>query len=97
MRFHDLRHTFGSLAVDGGASLVKVQAWMGYADPKTTHRYMHGHDQRPARSVDLGAQLRFRGVRCGVVRALPVVGQTGCLCRAAPGRDPMGFRPPSWA
>jgi integrase len=41
LRFHDLRHTFGSLAVDGGASLVQVQAWMGHADVKTTMRYLH--------------------------------------------------------
>lgn len=41
LRFHDLRHTFGSLAVDGGASLVQVQAWMGHADIGTTMRYLH--------------------------------------------------------
>lgn len=41
LTFHDLRHTFGSLAVDGGASLVQVQAWMGHADIKTTMRYLH--------------------------------------------------------
>jgi integrase len=41
LRFHDLRHTFASLAVDGGASLVQVQAWMGHADVKTTMRYLH--------------------------------------------------------
>ena len=41
LRFHDLRHTFGSLAVDGGASLVQVQAWMGHADVGTTMRYLH--------------------------------------------------------
>lgn len=41
LRFHDLRHTFGSLVVDGGASLVQVQAWMGHADVKTTMRYLH--------------------------------------------------------
>ncbi|MGH2866140.1 MAG: tyrosine-type recombinase/integrase [Solirubrobacteraceae bacterium] len=41
LRFHDLRHTFGSLAVDGGASLVQVQAWMGHSDIKTTMRYLH--------------------------------------------------------
>jgi integrase len=41
LRFHDLRHTFGSLAVDGGASVVQVQAWMGHADVKTTMRYLH--------------------------------------------------------
>jgi integrase len=41
LRFHDLRHTFGSLAVDGGASLIQVQAWMGHEDIKTTMRYLH--------------------------------------------------------
>lgn len=41
LRFHDLRHTFGSLAVDGGASLVQVQAWMGHAAIATTMRYLH--------------------------------------------------------
>jgi len=40
LRFHDLRHTFGSLAV-GRASLVQLQAWMGHADVKTTMRYLH--------------------------------------------------------
>ena len=40
LRFHDLRHTFGSLAVSR-ASLVALQAWMGHADVKTTMRYLH--------------------------------------------------------
>lgn len=40
LRFHDLRHTFGSLAVSR-ASLVQLQAWMGHADIKTTMRYLH--------------------------------------------------------
>ena len=40
LRFHDLRHTFGSLAIDR-ASIVQVQAWMGHADVKTTMRYLH--------------------------------------------------------
>ncbi len=40
LRFHDLRHTFGSLAINT-ASIVQVQAWMGHADVKTTMRYLH--------------------------------------------------------
>jgi integrase len=40
LRFHDLRHTFGSLAVNR-ASIVQVQGWMGHADIKTTMRYLH--------------------------------------------------------
>ena len=40
LRFHDLRHTFGSVAIDQ-ATIVQVQAWMGHADVQTTMKYMH--------------------------------------------------------
>lgn len=40
LRFHDLRHTFGSLAITRGSTL-QVQAWMGHADLRTTARYTH--------------------------------------------------------
>lgn len=40
LRFHDLRHTFGSLAINT-ASIIQVQAWMGHADVNTTMRYLH--------------------------------------------------------
>lgn len=44
LRFHDLRHTFGTLAARG-FDLVNVQAMMGHADSRTTARYLHA---RPA-------------------------------------------------
>ena len=37
LRFHDLRYTFGTLAITR-ADIVEVQAWMGHADVKTTVR-----------------------------------------------------------
>lgn len=40
IRFHDLRHTFGSLAITQGTPL-EVQHWMGHADGRTTARYLH--------------------------------------------------------
>jgi integrase len=40
LRFHDLRHTFGSLAART-ASTRELQEWMGHADAKTTARYTH--------------------------------------------------------
>src|SRR4051812_6116771 len=40
LRFHDLRHTFGSNAINR-ASVVQVQAWMGHVDSRTTMRYLH--------------------------------------------------------
>ncbi len=40
LRFHDLRHTFGTLAIQR-ASILQVKAWMGHADVQTTMRYLH--------------------------------------------------------
>jgi integrase len=40
IRVHDLRHTFGSLAINK-ASIIQVQEWMGHADIDTTRRYLH--------------------------------------------------------
>jgi integrase len=39
-RFHDLRHTFGSLAIRK-FDLVAVQAMMGHSKITTTQRYLH--------------------------------------------------------
>src|SRR3954466_13231514 len=44
LRFHDLRHTFGTLAVRR-AEIPAVQAWMGHADIHTTMRYVHHRDR----------------------------------------------------
>lgn len=45
LRWHDLRHTFGSLLVAGGIDLVRVKDAMGHAQLATTNRYLHA---RPA-------------------------------------------------
>jgi integrase len=41
LRFHDLRHTFGSLAARQGLDLTWIKATMGHANVKTTMRYLH--------------------------------------------------------
>ena len=56
LRFHDLRHTFGSLAINFG-SLVEVQHWMGHADAKTTMRYLH-YKNRGDEAARLGAAFQ---------------------------------------
>ena len=40
IRFHDLRHTFGTLAVQA-FPLTDVQAYMGHANVETTRGYIH--------------------------------------------------------
>lgn len=45
LRFHDLRHTYGSLLVAGGIDLPSVKAAMGHSHITTTERYLHA---RPA-------------------------------------------------
>jgi integrase len=39
VRFHDLRHTFGTLMAAAGAPLRALQEWMGHRDYKTTSIY----------------------------------------------------------
>ena len=56
LRFHDLRHTFGSIAIDQ-ATIVQVQAWMGHADVQTTMKYMH-HRSRAGDARLLSAAFR---------------------------------------
>ena len=36
-----LRHSFGSTAVNASLSTRELQAWMGHADARTTARYSH--------------------------------------------------------
>jgi integrase len=48
IRFHDLRHTFGTLAVRGAESIVELQNWLGHAEIRTTMRYTHYREQQDA-------------------------------------------------
>jgi site-specific recombinase XerD len=38
---HDLRHTFASLLVSGGASLEMIGKLLGHSQTQTTQRYTH--------------------------------------------------------
>ena len=56
LRFHDLRHTFASIAINQ-ATIVQVQSWMGHADVQTTMKYMH-HRSRAGDAKLLSAAFR---------------------------------------
>jgi integrase len=45
LRFHDLRHTYGSLLAAAGVDLVTIKSAMGHSALATTGRYLHA---RPA-------------------------------------------------
>jgi site-specific recombinase XerD len=44
LRTHDLRHSFASFLVSGGASLPLIGALLGHSNPTTTARYTHLFD-----------------------------------------------------
>ncbi len=44
VRLHDLRHSFASVAVSGGASLPIIGALLGHTNSATTQRYAHLSD-----------------------------------------------------
>jgi integrase len=42
LRFHDLRHTFGTQVIGNPAvSILQLKEWMGHADIDTTMKYLH--------------------------------------------------------
>ena len=50
LRFHDLRHTFGTQAIASGAHVLDVKEWMGHRHLSTTMRYVHHQPRtRPSR------------------------------------------------
>ena len=57
LRWHDLRHTFGSLLVASGVDLVSVKDAMGHSQLSTTSRYLHA---RPATERAAAFTAAFR-------------------------------------
>ena len=52
LRVHDLRHSFATFAVMGGASLYDVQKLLGYSDTGMTQQYAHMVDDSLQRAMD---------------------------------------------
>jgi integrase len=53
LRFHDLRHTFGSRLIEKGADPVSVKNLLGHANLKTTEIYLHSSLDQMKKAVDL--------------------------------------------
>jgi integrase len=52
LRIHDLRHSFASQLVSGGASLPLIGALLGHSNPATTARYTHLYDDPQRQAVE---------------------------------------------
>ncbi len=52
LRFHDLRHTFGTRAADRGVPLTAIARVMGHSSVSTTERYAHATDDGMRRAVE---------------------------------------------
>ena len=57
LHIHDLRHTFASLLVSGGASLEMIGKLLGHSQMQTTQRYAHLMDSPLRAGVDTVANL----------------------------------------
>jgi integrase len=78
LRFpHDLRHTFGSIAIDQ-ATIVQVHAWMGHADVQTTMKYMH-HRSRAGDARLLSAAFRPKKAVPGFELVAPLASTISAL------------------
>lgn len=52
IRFHDLRHTFGTWLVNQGADIKTIQELMGHKSLKSTERYLHPNDERKRKVIE---------------------------------------------
>ena len=59
VRIHDLRHTFASLLVSGGASLEMIGKLLGHSQMQTTQRYAHLMDS-PLRAGVNAVAIAFK-------------------------------------
>jgi hypothetical protein len=81
LRFHDLRHTFGTQAIASGAHVMDVKEWMGHRHLSTTMRYVH-HQPRHEAADRLGRHFT------GAASELDALGDPGNL-QIAPPDDPL--------
>lgn len=60
LRFHDLRHTFGTRAADAGVPLNAIRDVMGHHSTTMTERYAHATDEGKRKAVE-AVQAASRG------------------------------------
>ena len=86
VRIHDLRHTFASLLVSGGASLPLIGQMLGHTQAQTTHRYAHLFDDPMRKAAEMVGAL--------VAREAPPPERPQPIRTEAPADDPNARRDP---
>ncbi len=65
LRFHDLRHEYGSRLGDADMNLKKIARLMGHSNTKQTERYVHPDNAGLVVATSVAAQNRSRKDRRG--------------------------------
>ena len=71
LRFHDLRHTFGTRAADAGVPLPAIRDVMGHKSTTMTERYAHATNEGKRRAVE--AVLKPKHSSINIATRLPQV------------------------
>jgi integrase len=69
LRFHALRHTFGTRAADAGVPLPAIRDVMGHRSTTMTERYAHATDGGKRRAVE--AVMQYKGGPINIATRLP--------------------------
>ena len=56
LRFHDLRHEYGSRLGDADVQLTKIARLMGHSNTKQTERYVHPTDDGLLAATEIAAR-----------------------------------------
>ena len=95
IRFHDLRHTFGTTLAAAGVPLRTIQEYMGHADLKTTQIYMHYAPSDARSASDQRGLRRPRRTQAAVPTATSLAVGVDRLWPSAPSHRLTTWRPVS--
>lgn len=71
LRWHDLRHTFGTRLAEAGCSEATIAELMGHTDPRTTRRYTHATDRAKHAAVE-ATRPRVKGIEEQPGKVIPI-------------------------
>jgi hypothetical protein len=76
LRFHDLRHTAGTLAARTGATTKEIMARLGHASPRAAMVYQHAADDRDRLIAE---RLAVMTAEAGLAQVVPISAAKGVV------------------